>query len=128
MKQIDDLCEQIDTMTPEELDGLPQGAIQLDPSGTILKYNASEERLANLKRENVVGRNFFSEIAPCTDVKEFHGRFIQGVRKKKLHQTFRFHFPFRRNPTDVLIILHYSIRTNTVWVVVVAQKVAVARD
>jgi photoactive yellow protein len=112
------LCKQIDTMTPQELDGLPQGTIQLDPFGKILQYNLSEERRANLKREDVVGRNFFREVAPCTDVKEFHGRFIRGVRKKSLHEIFRYHFPFPKNPTDVSIILHYSARTNTVWVIV----------
>jgi len=105
-------------MTIAELDSLPQGAIQLDASGKILQYNAAEELLANRKREKVVGRNFFTDVAPCTDVKEFHGLFIRAVRDKKLLKTFRFHFPFRINPTYVSITLHYAKRSNTVWVVI----------
>jgi photoactive yellow protein len=112
------LYQKIDTMKPKELDGLPQGAIQLDISGKILQYNLYEQHLANVKLEKAVGRNFFTELAPCTDVKEFHGRFIEGVKKKNLHETFRYHFSFPTNPTDVSITLHYSATTNTVWVFV----------
>jgi photoactive yellow protein len=112
------LYQKIDTMKPKELDELPQGAIQLDVSGKILKYNLYEQRLANVKPEKAVGRNFFTELAPCTDVKEFHGRFIEGVKKKELHETFRYHFSFATDPTDVSITLHYSATTNTVWVFV----------
>lgn len=112
------LYKKIDTMSPKELDALPQGAIQLDPSGKVLQYNLYEQRLANLTPEAVLGRNFFTDVAPCTDVKEFHGRFLDGVKQKNLHETFRYHFSFKKNPTDVSITLHYSASTNTVWVFV----------
>lgn len=114
----DDLYKRIDTMKPDELDELPQGAIQLDTSGKILQYNLYEESLANVKRDDAIGRNFFTEIAPCTDLKDFRGRFIDGVSKKQLHETFRYHFSFRQNPTDVSITLHYSATTNSVWIFV----------
>ena len=113
-----DLYQRIDSMNPAELDALPQGAIQLDRDGKILQYNASEERLANTKKANVVGKNFFTDVAPCTDVQAFHGRFRDGVRRKELHATFRYHFPFKKNPADVAVTLFYSIRTETVWVFV----------
>jgi photoactive yellow protein len=112
------LYQTIDTMKPKELDELPQGAIQLDVSGKILKYNLYEQRLANVKPEKAVGRNFFTELAPCTDAKEFHGRFIEGVKRKELHETFRYHFSFATDSTDVSITLHYSATTSTVWVFV----------
>lgn len=114
----EDLYQVVDSLTPQKLDELPQGAIQLDPSGKVLQYNLVEQRLANLKRENVVGRNFFREVAPCTNVKEFYGRFVEGVRKKSLHETFRYHFSFVTNPTDVSVTLHYSATTDSVWVFV----------
>ncbi len=108
--------QRVDAMTPEELDALPQGVIQLDLEGKILQYNLYEEKLANMKREQTVGRNFFKEVAPCTDVKQFHGLFEAGVAARNLHQSFRYHFSFRKNPTDVVVEMHYSATTETVWV------------
>jgi photoactive yellow protein len=113
-----ELYARIDTMTSDELDQLPRGAMQLDTSGKILQYNLFEQRMANIRKKYAMGRNFFTEVAPCTDVKEFHGRFIEGVSKKSLHETFRYHFPFSKNPVDVSITLHYSAISNTVWVFV----------
>ena len=31
--------------------------------------------------EEAIGRSFFDEVAPCTKVQEFHGRFLEGVEK-----------------------------------------------
>lgn len=108
----------IDSMTENELDELPYGAIQLSVDGIVLKFNAYESKLANLNKEAVVGRNFFKEVAPCTDVKEFYGRFRAGVAQKNLHEIFRYHFAFRQNPRDVTVTLFYSSTTKTVWVFV----------
>jgi photoactive yellow protein len=112
------LFQKIDTMKETELDALPLGAIQLDAQGNILKYNAFESRLANVPKNMAVGKNFFRQVAPCTDVKEFYGRFKEGVAAKKLHEKFRYHFFFKKNPRDVVITLFYSGITATVWVFV----------
>jgi photoactive yellow protein len=105
-------------MSEAALDELPHGAIQLDTEGRILKYNAYESQLANLDKAKVIGRNFFKEVAPCTDVKEFYGRFKDGVEAKSLHAKFRYHFAFKKTPRDMIVSLFYSDVTNTVWVFV----------
>jgi photoactive yellow protein len=107
-----------DEMGEKELDNLPFGAIQLDPQGKVLKYNDFESRLAGVKKENAIGKNFFTEVAPCTNVQEFYGRFRVGVDKKSLHEKFRYHFSFKRNPVDVTVTLFYSGITNSIWVFV----------
>jgi photoactive yellow protein len=107
-----------DEIREEELDNLPFGAIQLDMSGNVLKYNDFESRLAGLKKENAIGKNFFTEVAPCTNVKEFYGRFKDGVEKKRLHEKFRYHFAFKRNPMDVTVTLFYSDISRSIWVFV----------
>lgn len=112
------LYQRVDHLTSQELDALPHGAIQLDPAGKVLKFNAYESRLANMKVEDVVGKNFFTQVAPCTNVKEFHGRFVEGVAKKELHAKFRYHFAFKQNPRNVLVTLFYSSVTDSVWVFV----------
>jgi photoactive yellow protein len=107
-----------DHMTPEELDALPYGMIQLDATGRILRYNAVESRLAALSQEQTIGKHFFTEVAPCTRVQAFHGRFREGVLLESLDTSFRFHFAFRQKPRDVTVRLLYSRRTRTVWVMI----------
>ncbi len=108
----------IDHMGPSELDDLPFGAIQLDADGRVKSYNLFEQKLANLSQDRVIGKHFFTQVAPCTDVKEFHGRFKEGVARKELHAKFRYHFAFKDKPRDVQITLYYSDITRSVWVLV----------
>ena len=112
------LLERADGMTPEELDQLPYGMIQLDATGRILRYNAVESRLASLPQAQALGRQFFTEIAPCTKVQEFYGRFREGVVRESLDATFQFHFAFKQQPRDVTVRLFYSRRTRSVWVMI----------
>ena len=69
----------IDDRTDAELDALPYGVIALDADGTILRYNLYESRFARLDRNQVFGRNFFAEVAPCTRTEAFEGRFRSFV-------------------------------------------------
>lgn len=108
----------IDNMAPAALDALPFGTIRLDAEGRVKKFNLYESNLSGLSKESVIGRSFFREVAPCADVKEFHGRFREGVERRKLHAKFRYHFAFKQNPRDVQITLFYSDITSSVWVLV----------
>jgi photoactive yellow protein len=113
-----DLLAVADSMSSEELDQLPYGMIQLDASGRILKFNAVESRLASLPQQQQIGKHFFTEVAPCTKVQDFYGRFKEGVLREELDSSFQFHFAFKQNPRDVTVRLFYSRRTKSVWVMV----------
>lgn len=113
-----ELFKKIESMSEQELDALPQGVIHLDAEGRVLQYNAYEAKLAGLNKKNVIGKNFFKDVAPCTDVKEFYGRFREGVAARNLYCKFRYHFSFKHNPTDVTVTLFYSERDRSVWVFV----------
>lgn len=106
----------IDSISEQELDSLAYGVIQLDTQGTVLRYNAFESRLSGLSKDKVLGKNFFKQVAPCTDVQQFYGCFRDGVAAGKLHATFRFHFAFKHRPCDVTVTLFYNNRDKTVWV------------
>jgi photoactive yellow protein len=112
------LLAKVDLVSEAELDALPYGAIQLDATGTVLRYNVFEAGLSGLNKQKVVGKNFFKQIAPCTDLQQFHGRFRDGVAAGELHCTFRFHFAFKLRPCDVTVTLFYNDRDKTVWVLV----------
>ena len=106
-------------MSAADVDGLNLGAIQLDTTGKVLTYNRFESEFARLRPSEVIGKNFFRDIAPCTDVKEFAGRFHEGCSKKELTARFGYRFVFRNQaPRNVVIVLHYSRTSDTVWVFV----------
>ncbi|HYH79299.1 MAG TPA: PAS domain-containing protein [Longimicrobium sp.] len=111
--------EQADVLSERELDALPLGMIQLSPDGTVLKFNQTESDLARMAKADAIGKSFFDEVAPCTKVQEFHGRFVEGVEKKNLHTVFDYVFKFRDGRRkNVVISMFYSPSTDTVWVCV----------
>jgi photoactive yellow protein len=59
-------------------------------------------------------KQFFSEIAPCTNVKAFHACFLAGVAKKALHAKFRYHFSFKKSPRDVSVTPKASFTSATI--------------
>ncbi len=118
MPTITNLLIRIDDLSDAALDALPWGTIQLGLDGTVLRYNATEGRLAHRDPGAQIGRNFFTEIAPCTQVREFHGRFADGVTAGQLSATFEFVFKFDHGWRQVNITMMYSERTRSIWVVV----------
>lgn len=113
------VLEKADVLAEDELDSLPVGMIQLDPTGKVLKFNQTESDLARVDKADAVGRSFFDEVAPCTKVQEFYGRFVEGVEKKSLHTVFDYVFKFRDGrQKNVVISMFYSPSTDTVWVCV----------
>jgi len=81
-------------LTPGEIDALPFGYIGLSPDGTIRKYNRYEADLARTDPERVLGANFFRDVAPCTQVKEFEGRFLDFAAGRIDDPTLAFDFVF----------------------------------
>ncbi|HEX8153588.1 MAG TPA: PAS domain-containing protein [Thermoanaerobaculia bacterium] len=110
--------QSVDGMSASELDGLPFGAIRLDKNGTILSYNATEAKLTGRDPKRVIGKNFFTQVAPCTNVQAFAGRFREGVAKGDMHEIFPYRFDFEMAPRDVTVTLFYSQQTGTAWVFV----------
>jgi photoactive yellow protein len=111
----------IDRLSPGEVEALPFGAIRLDSEGKILSYNAAEAKLADRDPKKVVGKNFFTEVAPCTNVQEFAGRFHEGFAAKDLNAVFPYRFLFPTGHIDVWVRLFYSQSTGSAWVFVSQQ-------
>ena len=107
----------LDDLSPEELDALPFGVIALDATGRILAYNAAESRMSGRSRERVLGRDFFTEVAPCTNLPAFHGRFLEGVRSGHLDAAFTFVFGFDP-PVRVQVTMRDARLPGRYWVTV----------
>jgi photoactive yellow protein len=104
----DSIIGEVGEMSASELDALPFGAIRLDPAGTILNYNKSEERISGRSAKEVIGRNFFQDVAPCTRVRRFFGAFQTGVERRDLSEVFDFTFRFPAATREVRIRMIYS--------------------
>ncbi|MCA8950019.1 MAG: PAS domain-containing protein [Planctomycetes bacterium] len=128
--------EDVRRLTAEELDRLPIGVIELDRDGVVRRYNEAEARAAGLSKDQVVGHHFFDEVAPCTTVREFQGRFEEMRRspnscREELDFVFHFatgdryaHLVFLWDPeAGRLMILadlmgspsNHSARANAIW-------------
>lgn len=93
---------QVDTVDDSELDTIDFGVVALDADGVVLRYNLYESRLARLDRNQVLGRNFFTDVAPCTRCEEFEGRFRHVVATGDRVQ-FEFLFDFRFGAQKVAV-------------------------
>lgn len=105
-------------LTAQEIDQLAFGAVQLDAKGTVLQYNAAEAGITGRKREDVIGRNFFREVAPCTDSPAFKGAFDAGVRNGDLNTMFEYVFDYRMAPTKVKIHMKKALVGDSYWIFV----------
>lgn len=78
----------------EEFDQLPFGVIELDASGNILAFNRAEEEFSRQRAARAVGRNFFTEVAPCANIRDYEGRFkkflASGAPSEEFSFTYRF--------------------------------------
>lgn len=91
-----------------EVDKLPFGMITLDAEGVVTGYNATEARLSGFDPASVIGRNFFADIAPCTNVKAFGGLYRDMVRAGEPRASeFDFVFRFAHGDRKVRITMVY---------------------
>jgi photoactive yellow protein len=113
-----DVTSRLNYMSREDADKAPFGIVKVDDSGRILLYNRYEAELAGVSPSNAEGRNFFTEIAPCTNNKLFFGKFKDGVAAGQLDTQFKYTFTYKLKPTNVSIHLLRDRATNSNWVFV----------
>jgi photoactive yellow protein len=106
----------IPALSVEERDDLPYGVIELDADGKILAFNNAEERQSRQSAQNVIGKNFFRDVAPCTQVKEYAGRFKEFLTSDKPSTQFSFTYvlPHGRFPIHIMLV---RARRSTVLIV-----------
>jgi len=61
------LLEQLEGADAAMVDSAPFGVIAMAEDGMVTGYNLAESRLSGLTSANVIGRHFFSGVAPCTN-------------------------------------------------------------
>ncbi len=113
-----DIENSLAKMSAGQLDKVAFGAIQLDASGKILQYNAAEGDITGRKPSEVIGKNFFRDVAPCTNRPEFQGRFATGVKSGDLNTMFEYVFDYQMKPTKVKVHMKKALTGDSYWVFV----------
>lgn len=114
----DDIDNALAGLSPADLDALPFGVIKITRQGTILQFNKKEGQLTNLVPRDIIGRNFFRDIAPCTNRREFLGQFVAGAKSGKLDVKFNYLFDFRMKPRRVTVHLKKSYHDEHYWILI----------
>jgi photoactive yellow protein len=97
-----DLLDRLEAMDDTALDALPFGVVAMSEAGTVTRYNLAESHLSGLTPAIVVGRNFFTSVAPCTN------NFLVAFRFENepvLDAIIDYVFTFRIKPTAVKLRL-----------------------
>jgi photoactive yellow protein len=105
-------------MDDTQLNKLAFGAVEVDGKGTILKYNAAEGAITGRDPKAVIGKNFFKEVAPCTNRPEFKGVFDAGVKEGKFSKLFEYIFDNKMAATKVQVHMKSSISGSSYWIFV----------
>lgn len=115
-----ELSTVLDRIPSAEREELPFGLIKLDTAGTVLEYNMTESSITGRNPALVIGKNFFTDIAPCTQTPEFYGKFVEGVEKRFLNTVFEYVFDHQMAPTRVKVhmVLAKSLDQHHVWLIV----------
>jgi photoactive yellow protein len=114
----DDVENVLARMSDAQLDQLSFGAVQVDAKGTILKYNTTEGDITGRDPKAVVGKNFFTEIAPCTNRREFKGIFDAGVKQDNLNTLFEYVFDYQMTSMKVKVHMKRAISDGSYWIFV----------
>lgn len=113
-----DIENVLNKMTAKDIDNLAFGAIELDKTGNVLKYNAAEGAITGRNPASVIGKNFFRDVAPCTATPKFKGVFDAGVKADNLNTMFEYVFDYQMKPTKVKVHMKKSISGGSYWIFV----------
>ena len=103
---------------PHRAESLAFGAILVDRKGIISKYNAAESYIAKRTPEDVIGKSFFDDIAPCAKGKRFHGEFLKFRRSGTVDTLFDYEFDYKMERVAVKIHLKSQGDGQSCWIFV----------
>jgi photoactive yellow protein len=97
-----DLFDWLQSASQADMDRLSFGIVGMSPDGLIEHYNLAESRLSGLTPERILGRHFFTSVAPCTNNFMVAHRF---ETESEIDAMIDYVFTFRLAPTKVRLRL-----------------------
>lgn len=99
---VPELLKRLEGSNADDLDALPFGVIAMSTDGNVAAYNLAEASLSGLTPSRVIGRHFFTSVAPCTNNYLVAYRF---ETEETLDLTIDYVFTFRMAPIPVQLRL-----------------------
>jgi photoactive yellow protein len=93
-----DLLSAVAEADDAALDAVDFGIVAMDKTGQVTRYNATESRSSGLGHDRVIGRDFFTVVAPCTNNFMVAQRFQD---EDVLDEQIDYVFTLRMAPTPV---------------------------
>lgn len=100
-----DLLSTLESADAEVLDALEFGVVAMNAEGVVVAYNRVEADLSGLSAAGVIGRNFFTAVAPCTNNYLVAQRFQD---EPSLDAELDYVFTLKMRPTKVRLRLLQS--------------------
>jgi photoactive yellow protein len=103
-----ELLSALESVSLAEIDAFGFGLVVMDRDGTVTGYNQREARLSGLRPAGVTGRNFFTDVGPCTNnylVAQRYADSGHGSDRGDLDEHLDYVFTFRMAPTPVRLRL-----------------------
>jgi photoactive yellow protein len=113
-KDVDNILQR----EPQRAEFLPFGAVLLDRQGKILKYNQAEGLIAGRNPADVMGKAFFTDIAPCAKGKRFYGEFLRFASTGALNVMLDYEFDYKMKPVRVRIHMKSAPDGQSCWLFV----------
>lgn len=93
-----DLYDQLLSSSDAVLQDTPFGVVAMGEDHRVVMYNRTESTFSGLSPDRVIGRQFFSEVAPCTNNFMVAHRF---ETEAELDATIEYVFTLRMKPTPI---------------------------
>ncbi len=101
---------------PSRVENLPFGAILVDRTGNILKYNQQEAFISGRSPGAVLGKNFFNDVAPCAKGHQFQQKFQEAVASGHINTVFEYVFDYKMEPAKVRVHMKSASSNEGIWI------------
>jgi photoactive yellow protein len=111
------LAEALEALTAEEIDQLPFGVIGTDPGGIVRVFSKAEAALSGYGSRPALGKDFFTDIAPCMANSHFKGRIDKARAAGALSISFTFIGDFEDSDRELSIRVQ-SAKDGGIWIAI----------
>lgn len=116
-----DILVNLDDLDDDELDALSAGTFCVDDQGTIRRVNKNVLEWPDVNADSaddLLGRNFFEDVAPATKNVLFQGRFEEHADEDAMDEHFFYTYVSKRDATmNLTIHLYRKSEASHNWIV-----------
>lgn len=99
-----DIANELNKLSPAEINLIPYGVILLNSDATILNFNNYEAAIIKRTASELIGKNFFEDVAPCFKVPDFYDKFKLAAETGDVNIVFEYYL--KNNIYDLKIKVH----------------------